>query len=89
MHDPEGDLKPTPLAARVGADGPVGERLKVEDRGELGAAPSGVGGTQPVQPASEEQVLPPRRLLVGPAELPDVADPPPDEPWRAKRRPRR
>ena len=83
MHDPERDLKPTALAARVGADGPVDERVEVEGRGELGAAPPGVGGAQPVQPPGEHQVLPPGPFLVGPAELADVADPPPDNPRRA------
>ena len=84
VHDPERDLQPAPLAARVGANGPVGERLQVEHRDELGAAPPGVGGAQSVQSPREKEVLPPCRFLVGPAELPDVADPPPDKPRCAK-----
>jgi hypothetical protein len=74
MHDPQGDLEPAALPARVAAHRAAGERAEVEHLDQLIGAPGGLGGAHPVQPPLQQEVLPPGRGRVGAAELADVAD---------------
>ncbi len=74
MDDPEGDVQSAPLAARVRLDPPIGELDQVEQAHEL-VGPGGHRGQVPaVQAALEDQVLPTRGQVVGPAQLAHVAD---------------
>jgi hypothetical protein len=77
VDQPERDVEPSPLPARVGRDTPRGERGQVEALDQsVGSAP-GLGSLQPVEPSLKHEILAPGGELVAAAELAYVPDPGP------------
>jgi hypothetical protein len=75
MDDAEPDVEPTLHAARVGADRPVGGRLEVERRQELGGSLLGARLVHAVEASLDHELAPTGLGRVGRPALGDVADP--------------